>query len=125
MPEVSAGHTFYLEELGLKAGDFVSYYARARDNDTVQGAKAATSDIYFMRIRPLSKDFKQAQSQASGGGGQQGQQQDGPNNLSEQQKKIIAATFNVQRDRKSLSGEKLRENVTVVGLSQTKLRTQV
>src|SRR5688500_17665858 len=59
MPEVSAGHTFYLEELGLKAGDFVSYYARATDNDTVQ-RKDATSDIYFVRIRPLSKDFKAA-----------------------------------------------------------------
>src|SRR5688500_6697988 len=27
-PEVSAGHTFLLEELALEAGDFVSYYAR-------------------------------------------------------------------------------------------------
>ena len=69
LAEVSAGHTFYLEELDLQPGDFVSYYARATDNDAVQGAKRATSDIYFMRIRPLSKDFKRAQSQASGGGG--------------------------------------------------------
>jgi hypothetical protein len=124
MPEVSAGHTFYLEELALKPGDFVSYFARATDNDAVQGAKAATSDIYFMRIRPLSKDFRQAQSQASGGGGGQ-QQDDGANNLSEQQKKIIAATFNVQRDRKTMTAAKLRENTTVVALSQTKLREQV
>ncbi|HJR60146.1 MAG TPA: DUF4175 family protein, partial [Vicinamibacterales bacterium] len=125
MPEISAGHTFYLEELGLKPGDFVSYYARATDNDAVQGSKPATSDIYFMRIRPLSKDFRQAQSQASGGGGGQQGQQQGPNNLSEQQKKIIAATFNVQRDRKSMTADKLRENTTVVGLSQAKLRAQV
>ena len=33
MPKVSAGHTLYLEELGVKPGDFVSYYARAGDND--------------------------------------------------------------------------------------------
>ena len=127
MPEVSAGHTFYLEELGLKAGDFVSYYARAVDNDAVQGGKPATSDIYFVRIRPLSKDFRQAPSQASGGGGGGGggQQEEGPNNLSEQQKKIIAATFNVQRDRKSLSAAAMRENTTVVKLSQVKLREQV
>ena len=125
MPEVSAGHTFFLEELGLKAGDFVSYYARANDNDAVQGAKAATSDIYFLRIRPLSKDFRQAQSQASGGGGGGQQEENGPNNLSEQQKKIIAATFNVQRTRKTLSAEKLREDTTVVKLSQAKLREQV
>ncbi len=126
MAEVSAGHTFFLEELGLKAGDFVSYYARATDNDAVQGAKPATSDIYFMRVRPLSKDFKQAQSQASGGGGgQQGQQEDGARNLSAQQIKIISATFNVQRDRKTMTADKVRENTTVVGLAQTKLRGQV
>src|SRR5690606_3160616 len=95
------------------------------DNDAVSGAKPATSDIYFMRVRPLSKDFRQAQSQAMGGGGGGGQQGQGPNNLSEQQKKIIAATFNIQRDRKTMAPEKLRENTTVVALSQTKLREQV
>ncbi|HVL66010.1 MAG TPA: DUF4175 family protein, partial [Vicinamibacterales bacterium] len=125
MPEVSAGHTFFLEELGLKAGDFVSYYARAKDNDTVSGAKSATSDIYFLRIRPLTKNFRQAQSQAQGGQPQGGQQDEGPNNLSEQQKRIIAATFNIQRDRAAMSADKLRENSTVVALSQTKLREQV
>src|SRR5215203_2447301 len=124
MPEVSAGHTFYLEELSLKPGDSVAYFARAKDNDAVQGAKPASSDMYFVRIRPLSKDFKRAQSQASGGGGGGGQQ-DNAGNLSEQQRKIIAATFNVQRDRKSMSADKLRENTTVVALSQTKLRQQV
>ena len=126
MPEVSAGHTFYLEELGLKAGDFVSYYARATDNDTVGGAKPASSDIYFMRVRPLSKDFRQAQSQASGGGGGGGGgEADGPNNLSEQQKQIISATFNIQRDRKSMTADQVKVNTTVVALSQTKLREQV
>ncbi len=37
LPEVSAGHTFYLEELSVTPGDFVSYYARAADNDAVAG----------------------------------------------------------------------------------------
>ena len=66
---MSAGHTIYLEELGLKPGDFVSYYAKATDTDAVQGAKTATSDIYFVQIRPFRKDYKPAQSQAMGGGG--------------------------------------------------------
>ena len=79
MSEVSAGHTFYLEELTLKAGDSVSYYARATDNDGVRGAKPATSDIYFVKIRPLRKDFRRAQSQASGGGA--GGQQQKPGGL--------------------------------------------
>ena len=37
LPEVTAGHTIYLEELGLKPGDFVSYYAKATDNDGPAG----------------------------------------------------------------------------------------
>ena len=40
LPEVSAGHTFYLEELGVQVGDSVSYYARAMDNDGAAGAQA-------------------------------------------------------------------------------------
>ena len=30
MPNVSAGHTLYLEEMNVKAGDSVSYYAPRR-----------------------------------------------------------------------------------------------
>jgi hypothetical protein len=37
LTEVSAGHTIYLEELGLQPGDFVSYFAKATDNDSVPG----------------------------------------------------------------------------------------
>src|SRR6185503_13310140 len=45
--------------------------------------------------------------------------------LSEQQRQIISATFNVQRDRKSFTPDKLRQNSTVVALSQSRLREQV
>jgi hypothetical protein len=123
LPEVTAGHTFYLEELGVETGDSVSYYARAADNDAT-GAKTASSNLYFLRIRPFKKDFKQAQSQGGGGGGGGG----GAGQveaLSEQQRQIISATFNVQRDRKSLSSQKFKENSTVVSLSQSRLREQV
>ncbi|MCC7179865.1 MAG: hypothetical protein IT177_15910, partial [Acidobacteria bacterium] len=37
LQEVTAGHTLYLEELGVKPGDAVSYYARATDNNAVGG----------------------------------------------------------------------------------------
>ena len=68
LEEVTAGHTFYMEELGVQAGDAVAYYARAADNDA-GGGKQATSDMYFLRIRPFGKDFKPATSMAGGGGG--------------------------------------------------------
>src|SRR5262249_31546802 len=32
---LSGSHTFFLEEMKLKPGDFVSYYAKARDNNSV------------------------------------------------------------------------------------------
>jgi hypothetical protein len=58
------------------------------------------SDMYFVRVRPLSKDFRRAQSDAGGGGGGGGGgQQNEVGNLSEQQRRIISATFNIQRDR--------------------------
>jgi hypothetical protein len=124
LPEVSAGHTFYLEELGVSPGDFVSYYARAADNDAVQGGKKATSDIYFVQVRPLKKDFKRAESMAGGGGGGGGQDNQ-VGALSQQQRQIISATFNINRDRKTMTAEKLKESSVVVALSQSKLREQV
>src|SRR4029078_12587185 len=110
LTEVSAGHTIYLEELGLTPGDSVSYYARATDTDSVQSGKTVSSDIYFVQIRPYRKDFKPAQSQAQGGGGGGGGGTDG-GHLSKQQKEIVAATFNVIRDKAKISAEKYRENV--------------
>jgi hypothetical protein len=124
LPSVSAGHTFYLEELGVKSGDSVSYYARATDNDAVDGGQQASSDLYFVRVRPFDQKFRQAQSQGGGGGGGGGGQNQ-VDALSEQQRQIISATFNVQRDKRRVSADKFRQNSTVVGLSQQKLREQV
>ncbi len=42
---------------------------RARTTTTPSGGKQATSDMYFLRVRPFGKDFKPATSQAGGGGG--------------------------------------------------------
>ena len=123
LTEVTATHTIYLEELGLKAGDFVSYYAKASDNDGVQGSKTTTSDIYFVEIRPFRKDFKPATSGAGGGGGGGGGQEVGQ--LSRQQREIVSATFNVVRDKAKMSAEKFRENVVFLTLSQARLREQV
>src|SRR5215467_10718226 len=121
LQEVQAGHTIYMEELGVKPGDFVSYYAKATDNNGVEGAKTTTSDIYFVNVRPFRKDYKAAQSQGGGAGGGGGD----VNALSEQQKQIIAATFNVVRDKDKLAKEKYRENVVFLNLAQAKLRGQV
>ncbi|MGE3705659.1 MAG: DUF4175 family protein [Vicinamibacterales bacterium] len=124
LPEVTATHTIYLEELGLKAGDFVSYYAKASDNDGVAGAKTTTSDIYFVEIRPFRRDYKPATSGAAGmaGGGGGGQE---VGQLSRQQREIVSATFNIVRDRAKMSAEKFRENAVFLTLAQARLREQV
>jgi hypothetical protein len=124
LPEVSASHTLYLEEMGLKPGDFVSYYAKALDNDAVAGSKTTTSDIYFVQIKPFRKDYKPSQSMAGagGGGGGAGNQ---VGQLSQQQREIVAATFNTVRDKGKLTAEKFRENTVFLTLAQAKLREQV
>ncbi|MCM3881263.1 MAG: hypothetical protein ND807_14230, partial [Vicinamibacterales bacterium] len=124
LPEVSAAHTFYLEELKLSPGDSVSYYAKVTDNDSVRGGKSISSDLYFIRIRKLDEQFRSAMSMGGGGGGG-GQGQLQVDALSQQQREIISATHNIVRDKKTMTAAKLRENLVVVGLSQTKLREQV
>ncbi len=122
--EVTAGHTFFLEELGLKPGDVVSYFARATDNDAVQGAKSVTSDIYFIQIQPFRKDYRAAESQA--GGGQQGGRGGGGDTsaLSEQQRRIVAGTFNIARDREKIGADKFRQDVVFLALTQGQLRAR-
>ncbi|NOT59078.1 MAG: hypothetical protein HOP19_02510, partial [Acidobacteria bacterium] len=110
---LSGAHTFFLEEYGLQPGDFVSYYAKARD-----ARHETTSDIYFIEIKPFEKDFKQSQ-QAGGGGGAGGEQ---PNALSKQQKELIAATFRVIREEERYNEQEKTENYNTISLGQEKLR---
>ena len=120
---LSAGHTFFLEELGLQPGDVVSYFARATDANTVTGPGSATSDIYFVQIQPFRKDYRAAESQA---GGQQQDRGSGgandPSALSEQQRRIVAGTFNVVRDRDKIGAEKFRQDVVFLALTQGQLK---
>ena len=100
LTEVAAGHTFFLEDLPLEPGDFVSYYARATDRNLAQENKDVKSDLYFVQIRAFSRDFRAGQSQGGGGGGAGAGGAD-PRALSEAQKEIVSGTFNVVRDEDS------------------------
>ena len=122
LPEVTAGHTLYLEEYGLEPGDLITYYATAADNDGIGGTKRATSDIYFLQIRPFQRDYQAAEQGGApppGGGGQPQQGEDG--DLTQRQKDIIAGTFNVIRDSARYSSSDLRENINTLALAQEKL----
>ena len=122
MPEVTAGHTLYLEELGLEPGDLVSYYAIAADNRRAGDQSEVTSDIYFIQIRPFRIDYRQGEEQGGGGGGGGGGPEQG---LSELQRQVVAATFNLNRDRDDYFPGEYEENLVSVRLSQARVREQV
>lgn len=124
MPEVTAGHTLYLEDHDLESGDLISYYAIAHDNRSGATGTEVVSDIYFIQVRPFNVDFRQAEQQGGppqgGGGGQMPESA-----LSELQKEVVAATFNVNRNRDDSDEDGFREDVVSVRLAQTRVREQV
>ena len=124
LKEVSAGHTFFLEELELEPGDFLSYYARATDRNLLQENDDVKSDLYFIQIRRYSSDFRQQQSQGGGGMGGAGGGADA-RELSKAQREIISATFNLIRDQEDYTDEEFQENVVFLTLAQGRLREQV
>ena len=120
--EVSAGHAFFLEEMGLEPGDFVSYFARATDRNLAQENTDVKSDLYFVQIRRYTQDFRAQQSQGGGGGMAGG---GNPSQLSQAQREIISATFNLIRDKETYSAEEFQENLVFLTLAQGRLREQV
>ena len=120
--DISAGYTFMLEGLKLEPGDVVSYYAHATDNNAVTGAQGASTDIYFLQVRPYENDYRQQQGGGGGGGG--GGQQNDANQLSQTQRDIIAATFKTARDSAQTDKKSLDENLATLRLSQQRLREQ-
>ena len=117
---LSAGHTFFLEELALEPGDFISYFARAADQG--QPAQTTTTDIYFMEVRPFGREYRQADQRPPGGGGGGGGTDDA---LSFQQRQIIAATFKLVRDRSRIADKQYREDLGTLAVAQGRLQGQV
>ena len=86
---LDGSYTFYIEEFDVEPGDVISYYAHATDNNTQTGPGAASSDIYFIEIRPFNEDFHEGEAE-------QAQAQAEPNPLSgiiASQKQIIRDTW--------------------------------
>ena len=114
---VQSGHTLFLEERDLVPGDLVSYYALARDG---AGAEAST-DLFFVAIRPFDRTYRQADSMP-GGGGAGGDGLDGT--LTLRQRQVVVATFKVLRDRAGMPAAAVSETVATIGLAQGRLREQ-
>src|ERR1044071_7900051 len=112
---LTGAYTFFLEEYNLKPGDFISYFAKARD-----ASSEATSDIYFIEVKPFEMEYKQ--SQQGGGQGQQGGDQD-QNALSRRQKDLIAATHRLIREGDKYTDQERKDGYDAVAAGQEKLRT--
>ncbi|HET6862187.1 MAG TPA: DUF4175 family protein, partial [Pyrinomonadaceae bacterium] len=111
---LTGAYTFFLEDYKLKPGDFISYYAKARDANN-----EATSDIYFIEVKPFEMQYHQSQQQGGqGGGGDQDQ-----NALSRRQKDLIAATHRLIRESDKYTEQERKDSYEVVASGQEKLRT--
>ena len=100
-------HTLYLEDLGVVPGDFVTYYARARDVGRGKRSTEARSDIYFLEVAPFDQEFSAAQSQAMAAAAA-GRLVD---DLVTAQKDVIVATWKL--DRRSGAGRSATDVKTV------------
>jgi hypothetical protein len=114
---ITGRHTVYLEDLDVKPGDFVSFYARARDVGRGKRPTEARSDIFFLEVTPFVDEFAMAQSQAMAGAG--GQQVD---DLVRQQKDIIVGTWKLQRRAAGANAGASAADVKTLGRAQSALR---
>jgi hypothetical protein len=117
---VTATHTFFLEEFSLQPGDVVSYYGSALDSNRTSGPGSSSSDIYFIQIRPFEQKYIQNQAPPGGGGGGG----EGQEALSRQQKEIISATFKLLRDKHLMEDKEYTDDLKSLALVQTRLQTQ-
>ncbi|MFC1664149.1 hypothetical protein ACFL17_00790 [Pseudomonadota bacterium] len=121
--KVDAQHTLYLENMNLRPGDLISYYARAVDRGQSTDARSVSSDMFFFQVRNFRTDYhRSGQRGGSGSGSQRGQQ---GGFLSEQQKRFVVAAFKVIRDRVKYSENRYTENLDILAKAQTRIRNRV
>ncbi len=118
---VTARTTVYLEDLGVKPGDFVSYYVRARDITRGSRSNEGRSDIFFLEVRPFDQEFSLAQSQSMAGSGYNGSIDD----LVNAQKQIVVATWKLDRRGQNLKGAQSPSDIRSIGRSEAELKARV
>ena len=117
---VSGRRTVYLEDLGVRPGDFVAYYARARDLSRGKRSTEARSDMFFLDVTSFEEEFVASQSQGAPGGGDAGALED----LVQQQKEIVTATWNLDRRGREARGRS-DDDIRAVARAQRDLRARV
>ncbi|MBM3819466.1 MAG: hypothetical protein FJW14_10705 [Acidimicrobiia bacterium] len=115
---VTGRRIVYLEDLDVKPGDFVTYYARARDVSRGKRSSEARSDIFFLEVTPFEEEFVASQSQGAGSGEEQGLEE-----MVQAQKDIITATWRLDR-RSRDAGGRSEDDIRTVGRAQRELRAR-
>ena len=103
------------EDLGVKPGDVITYYARATDVGRGKRSTQATSDIFFLEVKPFNEEFMSAESQASGASDPQ------IDSLIQAQKEIIASTWNVERRSQAARST---DDVRAIAAAQAELKAR-
>lgn len=119
---VTGTHTMFLEDLGVQPGDFLTYYARARDVGRGRTTSEARSDIFFLEVKPFEEEFVAAQSQAMAQGGMSGS---GMQELAEAQKEIIVATWKLDARGRRARDARSKDDIKAVGKAQSDLKARV
>ena len=117
--DAQGAHTLMLEDLGLKPGDLIAYNAAATDARDQE----ALSDVYFLEIRPWSRDYRQSESNAAGQ--QAGQPGESAGEFVKRQREIVAGTYNWVRDSATRAVRERAEDVTTLAIAQGQLREEV
>jgi hypothetical protein len=86
-------HLLAVEDLKVKPGDVIAYYARAWDVPRAKASTMTESELFFLEVRPFNEEYSLAQSQAAMQAAT-GTQLEG---LISSQKEIISATWNLER----------------------------
>lgn len=98
----SGAHLLQLEDLEVAPGDFVTYFARARDVGRGKPSSESRSDMYFLEVKAFNEEFVAAQSQAMAAGAQS----QGVQDLAAAQKEIVVATWKLDsRGRRAKNGQ--------------------
>ena len=103
------------EDLRVKPGDVITYYARATDVGRGKRSTQATSDIFFLEVKPFNEEFMSAESQASGAADSQIE------SLIQAQKEIITSTWNVERRSQAARSS---DDVKAIAAAQAELKAR-
>ena len=114
-------YTFYMEEFDVAPGEVISYYAQATDNNTRTGPGEASSEIYFIEVRPFNERFQEED-------GEQGEPAPpAPNVILEliaTQKQIIRETWKHINAAPAAVTEKYQSAVKKTGEKQSEIAAQ-